>query len=289
MHNYMPFGAAAGPWSSGVLSRRSERAGGMCDSSRLSGWSSTSLRATSRSAAIGLGYAEFGWRSRGVFGSGGVWHDLTVFGKRRRARRELQRAEEALHWARLPDRQGHVVGVRLKPGEVAHAVAVNVRFIEPRRPPGRWASSSSGSSFRVAKRVWLRSGSSRGRYIQGKEQQTVVDEGTFVVTNQRCLFVGTKRSVEWAYSKLIGYTLARDGIAVFNVSNRQRATGVSYGRNQETMLHHVIAGAIAAFNGTQEHQSLITELTSHVVDARDALVAAEGDAALPQRSRRSIE
>ena len=35
----------------------------------------------------------------------------------------------------------------------------------------------------------------------------MTDTGSFVVTNQRCVFVGSKRSTDWAFSKLLGYSL----------------------------------------------------------------------------------
>jgi hypothetical protein len=192
-----------------------------------------------------------------------------MFGSRR-ARRELQRAEEALRWARLPVVED-VTGVMLKRGEVAHAIAGGVRLVEPRRSPGTRVSYSSGSSFRTfgGGRRW--SGTSRGHYRPGKEQQTVIDSGVFAVTSQRCIFIGSRRSTEWAYSKLLGYTIARNCVVVFNVSNRQKATGVQYERSQEAMIAYTVAAAIAAFSGRQEHELLLADLTADVLEARNAL------------------
>ena len=113
----------------------------------------------------------------------------------------------------------------------------------------------------------------------------MIDRGVFVVTNQRCLFIGSKRSTEWAYNKLFGYTIFRNHVTLFNVNNRQKATGVQYSRMQETMLAHAIAASIASFNGEQAYQQLLVDLSSDVLEARTALAARGGAAALPPSAR----
>ena len=116
----------------------------------------------------------------------------------------------------------------------------------------------------------------------------MIDRGVFVVTNQRCLFIGSKRTSEWACSKLLGYMLARNCVALFNVSNRQKTTGVQYDRKQETMVAYAIAGSIAAFSGTQAHQSLLADLNTDVIEARNALAGpANGRPPSGRRPRQS--
>jgi hypothetical protein len=95
------------------------------------------------------------------------------------------------------------------------------------------------------------------------------------VTNQRCLFMGQKRTTEWAYAKLVGFSLEGDGgTAVFNVTNRQKASGVLYGTEREAEIEATIAAAIARFQGDAPWRALVAELEEAVADAeREARIA----------------
>jgi hypothetical protein len=173
---------------------------------------------------------------------------------------EAHRAHESWEAAKLDESRASVPGVMLKKGEVAYISVQGAGFVEPKRAPGQWAGRSSGYSFRVAKGVSYRIGASKGRYVQGEETPTVTDTGLFVVTNQRCVFIGEKRNTEWAYAKLLGYSLDGEAIAIFNVSNRQKATGVMYTTDVEHILDPLIAAAIAKFQSEEAHQQVVNEL-----------------------------
>jgi hypothetical protein len=117
----------------------------------------------------------------------------------------------------------------------------------------------------------------RRRWV-GAEVLQPTDRGKFVVTNQRCLFMGDKRTTEWAYAKLVGFSLEGDGgTAVFNVTNRQKASGVLYGTEREAEIEATIAAAIARFQGDEPWRALIAELEETVADAeREAESATPG-------------
>jgi hypothetical protein len=157
----------------------------------------------------------------------------------------------------------------LKKGEVAYGAIDGAAFVEPKRPPGHWAGRSSGYSIRIAKGVNYRVGSNRGRYVQGEEKPTITDRGMFVVTSQRCLFNGDKKSTQWEYSKLLGYSLDGEAIAIFNVSNRQKATGVAYTTEVEPIFDSMIAAAIAKFHSDEAHAEVVAELEQDYRDAYD--------------------
>jgi hypothetical protein len=133
-------------------------------------------------------------------------------------------------WAAFRASQLHdsvvVEGVKLKRGEVAYCVVEGAELIEPRRA----------------------------------EPLTVTDTGLFAVTNKRCVFVGSKRSTEWAYSKLLEYALEGEAVAIFTVSNRQKATGVRYTVDRAPHIDATIAAAIARSHGEDEHAALVDEL-----------------------------
>jgi hypothetical protein len=191
----------------------------------------------------------------------------------------LAAARMVLDYARLEVNEKNIEGVVLKRGEVGHFIIQGAGLSEPKRLPGQWTGSSKGVSFRIAKGVRYHVGGTRGTFQQGEEVMQPTDFGTFVVTNQRCIFVGSKRSIEWAYSKLLGFSLEGiAGTAIFNVSNRQKASGVLYGTEHESKIEAVIAASIARFQGDDVYRAFIAELEA------DAHAAESAAGILPARS-----
>jgi hypothetical protein len=187
------------------------------------------------------------------------------------------RAREALEFAHLQHGEQVVDGIVLKPGEMAYLVVEGAGYIEPNRLPGQWSGGSRGVSLRVAKGVSYRIGRSSGTYRQGAEALQATDRGRFVITGQRCFFIGTKRTTEWLYSKLLGFSLEGEGgYALFNVSNRQKPSGVVYGTEREATIEATIAAAIARFQGPEVHRGLLAELRSaaEAADAEAGIVTA---------------
>jgi hypothetical protein len=202
----------------------------------------------------------------------------------------LETAETVLAYARLETYETSIQGVALKRGERAFLVVQTAGLVEPRRLPGQWTGGSKGVSFRIAKGVTYRMGTSRGTYAQGEEVLQPIDVGTFVVTNQRCLFVGPKRSTEWAFAKLLGFSLdLPGGVAVFNVSNRQKASGVTYGTSNEAEIEAVIAAAIARFQSDEAHEALLDELRADVDTIRVELTPEQPRAIQAPDQRAEIE
>jgi hypothetical protein len=105
---------------------------------------------------------------------------------------------ELLDYMRLSEATDDVPGVMLKAGEVAYLVVQGAAFVEPKRAPGQWKGQSQGTSIHVAKGVRYRVGGSNGTFQQGEERPTPTDTGTFLITNQRFMFVGSKRTTERA-------------------------------------------------------------------------------------------
>ncbi len=167
--------------------------------------------------------------------------------------------------------QTNVPGTVLRKDEVAYGCVKDAVLVEPKVMPGHWSGGSQGVSFRIAKGVSYRVGQSRGTFTPGVEQEATIDVGIFVITNQRCSFSGTKRSVEWAYSKLLGFSIDGPGKAVFNVSNRQKASGVIYGAEIEHTFDTIIAAAIAQYMGADHHVALVEEKAAEYRTARSVL------------------
>jgi hypothetical protein len=173
---------------------------------------------------------------------------------------EANRAFEAFDIAQLSTEVTRVPGVSLKKGEVAYFIMDGVGLVEPRRGPTQWVGGSQGVSFKIAKGIRYRVGQTRGHVVQGEERPTVIDTGVGVVTNQRMVFVGGKRSTEWAYAKLLGFSLDMDGMAIFNVSNRQKASGFAYPPEVDNRVDAVVSAAIAAFQGPEDHDAVVSDL-----------------------------
>ncbi len=163
-----------------------------------------------------------------------------------------------------------VPGVLLKKGEVAHLVLENVGLVEPRRGPSTWVGGSQGVSFHVAKRVTYRVGATKGHLVQGDEAPTIIDTGTGVVTNQRIIFIGAKRTTEWAYVNLLGFSLEQTGTAIFNVSNRQKASGLSYPFYMDSIVDAAVSATIAAYAGPDEYAAVLHVFTQAVTEAEGA-------------------
>lgn len=150
--------------------------------------------------------------------------------------------------------------LQLKKGEVIFAIVENAALVEPRRLPGKWQGGSQAVSFRVAKGVYWRTGGTRGTYAQGEEAQQIIDDGgTAVITNQRIVFLGTKNTREWAFSKLLGVQHDQDlGVTYIQVSNRQKVSGFGYGGSAADTVRFRVDLALAVFNGKREE--MVAEL-----------------------------
>src|SRR4051812_47826406 len=85
-----------------------------------------------------------------------------------------------------------------------------------------WRSGSSGVSFRVAKGVRYRVGQTRGHSVVVGTQMQVADSGTLAVSSQRIAFMGSRKTVEVPYSKLLNIDVFNDGLRVHS-SSRQNA------------------------------------------------------------------
>lgn len=152
-------------------------------------------------------------------------------------------------------------GVTLKKDETIYLLIEGVGLVEPRRGPSKWVGGSQGVSFRVAKGVSYRVGGSRGHLVQGEEKPTLIDTGLGVITNQRILFIGQKRSTEWSFAKLLGFSLDDDQMAIFNVSNRQKASGLLYGATHDELVDAAISAAVAKYTSPEEHSAVVANLS----------------------------
>jgi hypothetical protein len=85
-----------------------------------------------------------------------------------------------------------------------------------------YQGGSQGVSIPIAKGVRYRVGAFRGRMVTVGTQMTVQDTGMLSVTSQRLAYLGSAKSSEILYTKLLGIEAFTDGIRL-QASNRQNA------------------------------------------------------------------
>ena len=178
-------------------------------------------------------------------------HGLMGKWRARGERREAERAEHQFQ-AELADWQAqhdalaeqlnlaeHFTGdttsdqLVLQRGEALFALVTGASLVEDRSRGGQWQGRSSGVSFPIGsiggRSIRYRVGGTRGHYVQGTPVPTAIDVGTFFITDKRAIFQGQKQTRECRYDKLVGVQHDPNGATVFNVTNRQKATVISYG------------------------------------------------------------
>ena len=141
-------------------------------------------------------------------------------------------------WADLVTKKGETV-----------LLSLPAALFEPRRTPGRYVGGYSGFSTKVTKGLRFHTGTTRGTYQPGPEVQTVVDQGIWHVTTTRAVFVGSKRTIEWPWSKLVAIDTSLDCAVTLAVSNRQKVHGVGYDQGVDIVVDAAIQGVLAAHAG----------------------------------------
>jgi hypothetical protein len=83
-----------------------------------------------------------------------------------------------------------------------------------------YRGGSGGASFRIAKGVSVRTGSSRGQMVETGRSLQPADQGVLSITDRRLVFVGSRKTQECRFDKIVGLEVFSDAIRVA-VSNRQ--------------------------------------------------------------------
>ena len=147
-------------------------------------------------------------------------------------------------------------------------------LVEPRAVRS-WSGGYGGPSFRIAKGISFRLGGSGGT-SESHDERRPIDTGTLVLTNQRLIFVGSKRTVNVPVQKIIGV----DNEGYFdwlrlNFEGRQKAEGFLFdsalqihypyhGQTRSAPFHVAwLAAAINEVHLLRQHPDI-----SHRADAR---------------------
>lgn len=132
-----------------------------------------------------------------------------------------------------------------KRGEVVHveAPAALMKEVAVRE----WQGRSSGFSFRVTKGVRYRVGATRGHLVTVGTQLQTADTGLLSVTNQRIAYLGSSKTIDMPFAKVMGMTLYTDALG-FSLSNRQNAPLIKVGTDVNVLVALINAAMQAAEN-----------------------------------------
>jgi hypothetical protein len=157
----------------------------------------------------------------------------------------------------------------LKKDERAVLQCIGAGLFEPVRAPGHYQGGNQGISIPIGSTgARYRVGRSRGTFVQGDESPNITDIGTVVITTRRVVFVGAKRTVEWAFSKLIAIQhYQHQPWTALPVSNRAKVTGFVYDDAHERNVRLSLEAAVALFNNDT------AELEAQLREAIDANTA----------------
>lgn len=157
----------------------------------------------------------------------------------------------------------------LKKDERILGSLTNVGLVEMKSGPSQWKGSSQGFSIPIGslggRSVRYRVGASKGHMVKGEVRPTTTDSGSMDITNQRITFQGRQKSLECAYSKLLGIQ-HNDGSVTISVSNRQKPTVLYFGSGVDEYVTDRINIAMALFNGSEDETR--SQLQSQIEDLK---------------------
>lgn len=158
-------------------------------------------------------------------------------------------------------------GYMLDPDEFAVAHVTGALYLENVKAPTRYTGGYGGVSFPIFGRVRVNTGRTGGRIIPGEESITPTDDGNALITNQRVMFVGAKRTHEWDFSKMVSVSHSPAGYTVFAMKGRGKPAGIAYGKEPATEVQFRLELASAMARGTLDRY--VAELEAERV-AHDA-------------------
>jgi hypothetical protein len=142
------------------------------------------------------------------------------------------------------------------------------QFHEAGRGAGSFQGASHGLSIPVVAGIRYRVGATRGTYVSGDPIQKYGEVGDVILTTERVLFNGMINTREWAFSKWNGAAASEDETDyIFNVSNRQKTSGVLFGaRDGREFNRYLSCALIAAEYGIDR---VITEVVKNMKELEE--------------------
>ena len=154
----------------------------------------------------------------------------------------------------------------LQKGEKAIYERGGVELREYKGTGSSFQSGNAGVIVRATNNIGVTLGGSRGSLTPNPEQQTTIDVGNVIFTNQRILFAGPNHAREWEFSKLINFSTGDNGfVADIAVSNRPRVSAIA-GDSQHGITPGIMASiCIDLFqDGEDKARATVQELIDDI-------------------------
>ena len=195
-------------------------------------------------------------------------HQANLEAQRRRqqTRRQHQRAQiqAQLDIARNPAaayNEAEGCPIARKRGEEVIGIIPTTALYEVTAGKVEYRGGSQGVSIRVARGLTYRTGGHKGTIYRAPERPRLKDTGgTFVITNQRGVYVGTNQTRVFEWSKIVALSEANTDtgtVLLMPVENRVKTSGVFVGDSYKQITARCEIG-IALYRGTID--DLIAEL-----------------------------
>jgi hypothetical protein len=132
---------------------------------------------------------------------------------------------------------GQPSGLILKKNELCH-LSLPATLLEERVISRHYVGGSRGVGIRIMKGVTYRVGQQQGQ-MQSQTGMVEISDGYFIVTNQRLVFSGNRKSVSTPFNKLLDLHIFSNGLN-FSSSLRQKPVIVRVSRSEEAELCGVL-------------------------------------------------
>ncbi len=145
-----------------------------------------------------------------------------------------------------------VPGIVLKAGEMVIGFIDHASLVEQVRTGPHYVGGNSGVSIPIGsldgRSIRWHVGASKGHVVQAPPHAEATDKGQLIITSQRILFVGTRKTVECLFAKLVSAHI-NDGLLGVGVSNRQKISTFAVGEALDGWMESRLEIALALFHG----------------------------------------
>ena len=170
-------------------------------------------------------------------------------------------------------------GFLLNDGEMPVAYMPGTLFLEVVRAPSSYSGGYGGVSFPLFGRVRVNTGRMGGKVTPGNESIKPTDEGTTMITTERIMFTGAKRTQEWKFAKMMSITHHEPGYSIFAMSGKSKPTGIAFGPDVATEVQFRIE--LAAAIARDQLPRYLSELETEKVKHAEEMPVPPAPAALP--------
>jgi hypothetical protein len=136
-----------------------------------------------------------------------------------------------------------ISGLVLRKGETAYWSEPGA-ILEERVVRREYVGGSSGASFRVAKGVWVRSGSYRG-HVESEKGIVPISNGALILTNHRVIFHGDNKSIDAKWDHVVDVDYLWDGVRL-SISGHSKPTLIRFNNRRNAEIVRKLISYIVA-------------------------------------------